>query len=103
ADSVWDALLRYRVGLPDGRPDAVTLLRWAGTAAEASRYTGLPGDFRQAVRGRVRETAGLVGETMLDALETVPSADLVSLGLACRVLFDPDAAAELRDAAIRFE
>jgi hypothetical protein len=103
ADTVWDALLRHRVGLPDGRPDAVTLLRWASTAAEASRYTSLPAEFRQAVRARARETAGVVGETMLDALEAMPNADLVSLGLACRVLFHPEAGGELRDAAIRFE
>src|SRR5205807_2249981 len=45
ADTVWDALLRYRVGLPDGRPDAIALLRWSETAAEASRYTGLPTEF----------------------------------------------------------
>lgn len=102
-DTVWDALLRYRVGLPDGRPDAVTLLRWSESAADASRYRGLPTEFRQAARERVRETAGVVGETMLDALEATPSADLVSMGLACRVLFHPDSGGELRDSAIRFE
>lgn len=102
-DTVWDALLRYRVGLPDGRPDAVTLLRWAETPSEPLRYTGLPAEFREAVRARVLETAGVVGETMLDALAETPNADLVSLGLACRVLFSPDGGGELRDAAIRFE
>lgn len=102
-DTVWDALLRCRLGLPDGRPDAVTLLRWAETPAEASRYTGLPDEFRQAVRGRVRETAGVVGETMLDALDTAPRTDLVSLGLACRVLFHPEGGPALRDAVVRFE
>jgi hypothetical protein len=103
ADTVWDALLRYRVGMPDGRPDAVTLVRWAETAAQASRYTSLPDEFRLAVRERVRETAGIVGETMLDALEATPGADLVSLGLACRVLFDTEVGGELRDAVIRLE
>jgi hypothetical protein len=103
ADTVWDALLRHRIGLPDGRPDAVAVLRWAETAAQVSRYTDLPPEFRHAVRARVRETAGVVGETMLDALETAPAVDLVSLGLACRVLFHPEAGGQLRDAAIRFE
>jgi hypothetical protein len=103
ADTVWDALLRHRVGLPDGRPDAVALLRWAETTTETSRYTDLPTEFREAVRARVRESAGAVGETMLDALETTPTVDLVSLGLACRVLFSSEAAGELRDAAVRFE
>jgi len=101
ADTVWDALFRHRLGLPDGRPDAVALLRWV--PADVSRYTDLAAEFRQAARNRVRETAGVVGETMLDALETAPGVDLGSLGLACRVLFHPEAGGGLRDAAIRFE
>ena len=28
-DTVWDALMRLRVGFADGRPDALALLRWA--------------------------------------------------------------------------
>ena len=61
-------------------------------------------EFRQAVRARVRETGGVVGETMLDALEETPSAEIfVSLGLACRVLFHPEPSGQPRDAAIRFE
>jgi hypothetical protein len=100
-DTVWDVLCRFRLGLPDGRPDAVALLQWADGGVAS--YTGSSGEFRQAVRERVRETAGVVGETVIDALEIAPGADLVSLGLACRVLFHPDSHTELRDAAIRFE
>lgn len=102
-DTVWDALLRYRLGFRDGRPDPLTLLRWAETPAAASCYLALPDEFRTAVRARVFETAGALGETMLDALEVPSDGDLVSLGLACRVLFHADGGTDLRDAAIRFE
>src|SRR5262249_20452403 len=96
-------LLRHHLGLADGRPDALSLFSWAETAAAVSRYTSLPDEFRRATRSRVRETAGVLGETLLDALEVAPGADLVSLGLACRVLFNSEGGAELRDAAVRFE
>lgn len=101
ADTVWDVLCRFRLGLPDGRPDAVALLRW--TDGGAKKYAALAGEFRQAFRARVLETAGVVGETMLDALEIAPGTDLLAMGLACRVLFHPENRQELRDAAIRFE
>ena len=103
ADTVWDALLRHRLGFPDGRPDALTLFRWAETAGSVPRYTSLSDEFRRTLRTRVYETAGAVGEIILDALDVTPTVDLLSLGLACRVLFHPDGDADLRDAAVRFE
>jgi hypothetical protein len=103
ADTVWHVLLRLRLGLPDGRPDALALLRWAATPAAVERYVTLSSEFREGVRHRIHETAGTVGLAMLDALEISPASDLVAMGLACRVLFHPSASSELRDAAIRFE
>src|SRR5262249_46754232 len=45
--------------------------------------------FRTALRQRVQDTAGAVGVTMLDALDTGHGALLLPMGLVCEILFAP--------------
>jgi hypothetical protein len=103
ADTIWDVLLRRQLGMADGRPDALALMRWSDAEGATASYQQLPTEFREGVRQRIEETAGAAGLAMLDAIEIATAADLLSLGLACRVLFQPDAPTALREAAVRFE
>ncbi|MGH9162095.1 MAG: BREX-2 system phosphatase PglZ [Vicinamibacteraceae bacterium] len=103
ADTVWNVLLARGLDLPDGRPDALALLRWAEVPLNVDRYVALSPELREGVRHRVLETAGTVGVAMLDAIDMRAGNDLLAMGLACRVLFDGAESSELRDATIRFE
>jgi hypothetical protein len=103
ADTIWDVLLRHRLGMSDGRPDSLALMRWSDSEGAGARYSSLTDELRDGVRQRIDETAGAAGLAMLDALDIAPGADLLSLGLVCSVLFQPNAPAGLREAAVRFE
>jgi hypothetical protein len=50
ADTIWNALLPRALGLPDGRPDALALLRWTGAPGAVERYLALPAEFRDGNR-----------------------------------------------------
>ena len=68
-DTAWTAFLVHRLGLPDGRPDAVSLLRWTLDPQQAPRFESLDSTARQGVRDRLKETAGAVGGAVADCLE----------------------------------
>ena len=68
-DTAWTAFLVHRLGLPDGRPDAVSLLRWTLDPQQAPRFESLESTARQGVRDRLIETAGAVGGAVADCLE----------------------------------
>src|SRR5499427_2957570 len=89
AETVWKHLLTQGLELPDGRPDAVTLLTWSLSAAHLHRYEMLSDELRTALRQRVQDTAGAVGVGMLDALDAGHGALLVPIGLVCDILFSP--------------
>jgi hypothetical protein len=89
AETVWKHLLTQCLDLPDGRPDAVTLLTWSLSASHLHRYEALSEEFRSALRQRVQDTAGAVGVAMLDALDTGHGALLLPIGLVCDILFSP--------------
>src|SRR5205823_4329950 len=79
ADTVWHHLLTQHLRLSDGRPDAVALLTWSLSPSHLHCYTALSMELRTALRQRVQDTAGTVGVTMLDALETGHGALLLPL------------------------
>jgi len=89
ADTAWTHLLTQHLGLCNGRPDAVALLAWSVEPQHLRRYEGLSAELRAAVHQRLRETAGAVGATMLDALEAGHGGLLLPIGLVCEVLFAP--------------
>lgn len=98
-DSAWD-LAGESVGLRSGRPDVLELLRWSQDGG-AQAWAGAPDELRAALRRRVRESAGLAGECVLDALASAGQPDPVTLGLACAVIFAPAAPSEARGALER--
>ena len=106
-DTAWTAFLVHRLGLPDGRPDAVSLLRWTLDPQQAPRFESLDSTARQGVRDRLIETAGAVGGAVADCLEAPNGSMAVPIGLALGVVFADDVSPEetvaLRQAAVRVE
>lgn len=106
-DTAWTAFLVHRLGLPDGRPDAVSLLRWTLDPQQAPRFESLDSIARQGVRDRLKETAGAVGGAVADCLEARNGSMAVPIGLALDVVFaddvSPDETVALRQAAVRVE
>jgi hypothetical protein len=87
-DTAWD-LAGESVGLRSGRPDVLELLRWSQEGG-GEAWSGATDAWRAALRRRVRASAGPAGEALLDALGA-GGADAVALGLACAVIFHPEA------------
>jgi hypothetical protein len=101
AETVWKHLLTQCLELPDGRPDAVTLLTWSLSASHLHHYEALSEAFRTALRQRVQDTAGAVGVAMLDALDAGHGALLLPIGLVCDILFSPGGQRQIEIAQAR--
>jgi hypothetical protein len=106
-DTAWTAFFVHRLGLPDGRPDAVSLLRWTLESQQVARFDSLDSAARQGVRERLKETAGTGGTAVLDCIEAGNGSMAVPIGLALGVVFSEDAHPEesvvLRQGAVRVE
>ena len=104
-DTAWTAFLVHRLGLPDGRPDAVSLLRWTFDPQQAPRFESLDSAARQGVRLRFEETAGAVGRAVADCLEAANGSLALPIGLALGVVFAENVSREegvaLRQGAVR--
>ena len=94
-DTVWTQLCQQYLGLASGRPDAVALVVWSLTESNVHRSTALSAALRTGLRQRVEETAGAVGIALLDALEAGYGTLLLPIGLACEILFAPEAGTHL--------
>lgn len=105
ADTAWD-IVASSLGLPTGRPDALELLRWIQLDG-VSAYRAASGPVREGLRRRVRDTAGVAGEVLVDCLAAGAGEDVVALGVVCGVVFHPSAPPEARipleRAAVRLE
>jgi hypothetical protein len=95
ADTVWTQVCQQHLGLPDGRPDALALMRWSLCAQHLRRYEGLAGEWRAGVRERVDDCIGEIGAMMLDALDAGYGSLLLPIGLACEILFAPQGRTDL--------
>jgi hypothetical protein len=106
-DTAWSAFLVYRLGLPDGRPDAVSLLRWTLTSDGDARYENLPSVFRTHLADRFAETAGPAGAAVADCAQAGYLTLAVPIGLALTGLLseqvDTRVSSALREGAIRLE
>jgi PglZ domain len=101
ADTVWTHLCQQHLGLPDGRPDALALIRWSLCAQNLRRYEVLPPEWRVGLRQRVEDSAGAIGAVMLDTLEAGYGHLWLPIGLACEVLFAPQGRSHLSIAQAR--
>jgi hypothetical protein len=106
ADTAWAAFLHYGLGFPARGLDFRTLLDWASDPDRVSRFRGGSIDMRLAVTRRMTETLGpLAGPLFLAVEHAALPADVLTIGLVCRVLFhlDSKSTPELRSAAVRLE
>jgi hypothetical protein len=104
-DSAWKQVLDGLLGLPEGRPDTLTLLRWSMTAEASSRFASLADDVKRKVSTRLAECAGPVGGFIMGCMDGGFGADALPLGLVCGVIFSPAGVGkvELAAAAGRLE
>ncbi|MBF0154647.1 MAG: BREX-2 system phosphatase PglZ [Magnetococcales bacterium] len=105
AEFVWQLLLKLYLGFEQSQVDAIELARWAKSPERVETYLRAPLEFRASLPEWIALSAGDVGRVMLHALEQGHGRDLLPLGLACQVVFDPTLAGEttLAMAATRLE
>jgi hypothetical protein len=101
ADTVWTHLCQQHLGLPDGRPDALALMRWSLCAESLRRYEVLAREWRVGFRQRIEDSAGNIGAAMLDALDAGYGTLLLPIGLVCEILFAPQGRTHLGIAQAR--
>ena len=106
ADTAWQQIFGRVLGLPESRPDALSLLQWTAEIGRPATLQKLPAEAQEAVGARIGETAGELGMVLWSAIDAGNASLLVPLGLACEVLF-PEAQGqtgpELTRAAVRLE
>jgi hypothetical protein len=95
AETVWTHLFRQHFGLPDGRLDALALIRWSLCAQNLRRYEVLAREWRSGLRQRIEESAGEIGAVMCDVLDAGYGSLLLPIGLVCEILFAPQGRAHL--------
>ena len=106
ADTAWLHVLDHHLGMPDGSPDAGTIIRWSMEPGAAERFAGLPTPLAEAVAHRLGQSAGGLGTLMASGIASGHAAELLPIGLVCDVLFSdvngaPDP--KLLQAAARIE
>jgi hypothetical protein len=104
-DTAWRHVLETSLGITEGRPDAVSLVRWSLGAEAAKRFGALTEPARSHVIEWLSECAGPVGALVVQCAASGRGPDALPLGLICGVVFAPDAEgqAELAAAAVRLE
>ena len=87
ADTAWLHVLDHHLGMPDGSPDAGTILRWSVEPGSAERFAKLPAPLAEAVTHRLGQSAGGLGTLMASGIASGHATELLPIGLVCDVLF----------------
>ena len=90
ADTAWTHVLNHHLGLPDGTPDAGTIIRWSMDPRAAVRFAALPEPLAEAVGQRLGETAGGLGALLAGGIASGHAGELLPIGLVCDVLFSDE-------------
>ena len=92
AGTAWTHVLAHHLDLPDGAPDAGTIIRWSIEPGAAERFAALPAPLAEAVRQRLGESAGGLGVLLAGGIAAGHASELLPIGLVCDLLFgDEDA------------
>lgn len=104
-ETAWQEVMRQVIGLPVARPDAITLLQWSMTPGADVSLNRMAAEPRGDVIRWLGESAGAVGALVLGCVESGRTADAVSLGLICGVIFEAGSEGQpaLGQAAVRLE
>lgn len=106
AGTAWTHVLAHHLDLPDGSPDAGTIIRWSIEPGAAERFAALPAPLAEAVHRRLGESAGGLGVLLAEGIAAGHASELLPIGLVCDLLFgDEDATLNpgLVQAAARLE
>ena len=87
ADTAWLHVLDHHLGMPDGSPDAGSILRWSMEPGSAERFARLPTPLAEAVTHRLGHSAGGLGTLMASGIASGHANELLPIGLVCDVLF----------------
>jgi len=80
------------LGMPNGMPDALVILRWSAMEGVGQRWRVLSDEIRAGVVEHVATTAGAVGKLLGAALQAGQIERLVALGIVCDVLWTREVA-----------
>jgi hypothetical protein len=85
-ETLFSVLLSMRFGLPIGRPDGPSLLRWALSEAAPSQFAALPEQTRADVRQFLERQLGATARVVFAFLTGDRPADLAAGVLVCELL-----------------
>ena len=104
-ETAWREVLQRFLGLKSARPDAVALLQWCTARGADASLKLLPAATRVDLTRWLGEAAGTAGAMVLACIDAGRTADALSLGLVCGVVYAQagEGQAALGRAAIRLE
>ena len=104
-ETAWREVLQRFLGLDSARPDAVALLQWCTAPGADASLKLLPAATRVDLTRWLGEAAGTAGAMVLACIDAGRTADALSLGLVCGVVYAQggEGQAALGQAAIRLE
>ena len=104
-ETAWREVLQRFLGLDSARPDAVALLQWCTAPGADASLKLLPSATRLDLTRWLGEAAGTAGAVVLACIDAGRTADALSLGLVCGVVYAQagEGQAALGQAAIRLE
>nr|WP_259374461.1 BREX-2 system phosphatase PglZ [Calidifontimicrobium sp. SYSU G02091] len=104
-ETAWREVMQRCLQLPEARPDAATLMRWALRPDLPVLLGRLPARARSDAFEWMASHAGAAGQMTLHCIEAGRAADAAALGVVCGVVFAPagDGVADLAQAAVRVE
>ena len=100
AETAWRHLFETLAGVPHGERDTEALLAWALDGAPAEKLNALPEAVRTGLAVATEGSAGPTARAIFECAGRV-GRRTVSVGLAARVLFDPEAQGDERAAKAR--
>ncbi|MBI3156219.1 MAG: BREX-2 system phosphatase PglZ [Burkholderiales bacterium] len=104
-ETAWREVLQRCLELPDARPDAATLMRWALRPDLPVLLGRLSAKARSDAFEWLASHAGMAGQLTIRCIDAGRAADAAALGVVCGVIFAAasEGIAELAQAAVRLE
>lgn len=103
AETVWSILLSQGIGLTDGQPDLLAILKWSTDADNVAKLKAAPDMFCRSAIDWLTTIAGSGTKTILNCALSSTRPDALPVGLALRVLLHPDVNGRLDKAIGKLE
>jgi hypothetical protein len=104
-ETAWKQVLNGSLGLPQARPDLVSLLRWTMAAERVGRFLQLPADAEPQILAWLADCAGPVGDIVMGCVAAGNAAYALPIGLLWSLVLAPggEGLPDLAAAAVRLE